>query len=104
MKQTGKETAVITTTARVTAARVEIQWLRYFVGTAELAGAICLLTPWLAGLAAEGSRRHGRREHHQRHGPAQQNIRQLGLGGNISRLGAGAGLLAAGAEREATAV
>ena len=25
------------------------QWLRYFVGTAELAGAIGLLTPWLAG-------------------------------------------------------
>lgn len=30
------------------------QWLRYFVGTAELAGAIGLLTPWLAGLAAAG--------------------------------------------------
>jgi putative oxidoreductase len=29
------------------------QWLRYFVGTAELAGAIGLLTPWLAGLAAD---------------------------------------------------
>jgi len=28
------------------------QWLRYFSGTAELAGAIGLLTPWLAGLAA----------------------------------------------------
>ena len=28
------------------------QWLRYFVGTAELAGAIGLLTPWLAGPAA----------------------------------------------------
>src|SRR5262245_5290336 len=28
------------------------QWLRYFVGTAELPGAIGLLTPWLAGLAA----------------------------------------------------
>ena len=104
MKQTGKETAVITTTARVTAARLAIrearprrltstlllwaaqillaaffvfvaagpklkgshfevqqfahigagQWLRYFVGTAELAGAIGLLTPWLAGLAAAG--------------------------------------------------
>lgn len=103
MRQTGKETAVITTTARVTAARLAIrearprrrtstllwaaqvllaaffvfvaagpklkgshqevqefgligagQWLRYFVGTAELAGAIGLLTPWLAGLAAAG--------------------------------------------------
>ena len=103
MKQTTKETAVITTTARVTAARLAIraarprrltstllwaaqillaalfvfvaawpklagshfevqqfahigagQWLRYFVGTAELAGAIGLLTPWLAGLAAAG--------------------------------------------------
>jgi uncharacterized membrane protein YphA (DoxX/SURF4 family) len=102
MKQTGKETAVITTTARVTAARLAIraarprrltsillwaaqillaalfvsvavpkltgsqqavqefgligagQWLRYFVGTAELAGGIGLLTPWLAGLAAAG--------------------------------------------------
>jgi len=30
------------------------QWLRYFVGTAELAGAIGLLMPWLAGLAAAG--------------------------------------------------
>ena len=30
------------------------QWLRYVVGTAELAGAIGLLTPWLAGLAAAG--------------------------------------------------
>ena len=30
------------------------QWQRYFVGTAELAGAIGLLTPWLAGLAAAG--------------------------------------------------
>jgi uncharacterized membrane protein YphA (DoxX/SURF4 family) len=30
------------------------QWLRYLVGTAELAGAIGLLTPWLAGLAAVG--------------------------------------------------
>jgi len=102
MKQTGKEAAVIATTARVTAARLENrearprrltsillwavqilpavlfvivavpkltgrqqavqefgligagQWLRYFVGTAELAGAIGLLTPWLAGLAAAG--------------------------------------------------
>ena len=103
MKQTTKETAVITPTARVTAARLAIraarprrltsallwagqfllaaffvfgaavpkltgshqmvqefgqigagQWLRYFVGTAELAGAIGLLTPWLAGLAAAG--------------------------------------------------
>jgi len=102
MKQTGKETAVITPTARMTAARLAIrearprrrtsillwaaqiplaalfvsvavpkltgshqavqefgligagQWLRYFVGTAELAGAIGLLTPWLAGLAAAG--------------------------------------------------
>ena len=100
MKQTGKETAVITPAARVTAARLAIrearprrvtstllwaaqiplaamfiaiglakltggqvqefgqigagQWLRYFVGTAELAGAIGLLTPWLAGLAAAG--------------------------------------------------
>ena len=103
MKQTTTETAVITTTARVTAARLAIrearprrrtgtllwaaqimlaaffvfgaavpkltgshqmvqefgligagQWLRYLVGTAELAGAIGLLTPWLAGLAAAG--------------------------------------------------
>jgi putative oxidoreductase len=103
MKQTRNETAVITTTGRVTAARLAIreakphrltstllwvvqillaaffvfvaalpklagshqsvqefdligagQWLRYFVGTAELAGAIGLLTPWLAGLAAAG--------------------------------------------------
>src|SRR5262245_26577708 len=100
MKQTTKETAVITPTARVTAARRAIrearprrltstllwaaqilmavafvsfglqkltggnvqefadigagQWLRYFVGTTELAGAIGLLTPWLAGLAAAG--------------------------------------------------
>ena len=30
------------------------QWLRYLVGTAELAGGIGLLTPWLAGLAAVG--------------------------------------------------
>ena len=30
------------------------QWMRYFVGIAELAGAIGLLTPWLAGLAAAG--------------------------------------------------
>jgi len=30
------------------------QWMRYFVGTTELAGAIGLLTPWLAGLAAAG--------------------------------------------------
>ena len=103
MKQTTKETAVITPTGRVTAARLAIrearprrltstllwaaqillaaffvfvaagpklkgspqsvqefgligagQWLRYFVGTAELAGAVGLLTPWLAGLAAAG--------------------------------------------------
>ena len=102
MIQTTKETAVITTPARVTAARRAIraarprrltstllwaaqilmaavfvyaalakltgnhqmvrefgligagQWLRYLVGTAELAGAIGLLTPWLAGLAAAG--------------------------------------------------
>ena len=102
MKQTTQETAVVTPTARVTAARLAIrearprrltsvllwavqiplavmfvavavpklkgghqsvqefgligagQWLRYFVGTAELAGAIGLLTPWLAGLAAAG--------------------------------------------------
>jgi len=100
MKQTTQETAVITTTARVAAARLAIrearprrltstllwaaqiplavafvffgvakltgaqvqefgligagQWLRYFVGTTELAGAIGLLTPWLAGLAAAG--------------------------------------------------
>ena len=100
MKQTTKETAVITPTARVTAARLAIrearprrltstllwaaqillavlfvlaavpkltadpgmvhefaqigagQWMRYLVGTTELAGAIGLLTPWLAGLAA----------------------------------------------------
>ena len=30
------------------------QWLGYVAGTAELAGAIGLLTPWLAGLAAAG--------------------------------------------------
>ena len=102
MTQTTKDTAVITPTARVTAARLAIraarprrrtsillwaaqillaalffsvavpkltgrpqavqefgligagQWLRYFVGTAELAGAIGLLMPWLAGLAAAG--------------------------------------------------
>ena len=30
------------------------QWLRYFVGIAELAGGIGLLTPWFAGLAAAG--------------------------------------------------
>ena len=100
MKQTGNETAVITPTARVTAARLAIraarprrrtsillwtaqillaalfvnfamakltgglvqefnaigvgQWLAYFVGAAELAGAIGLLMPWLAGLAAAG--------------------------------------------------
>jgi uncharacterized membrane protein YphA (DoxX/SURF4 family) len=100
MKQTTTETAVTTTTARVTAARLAIraarprrltnlllwavqillaalfvlfallklggglvqefadigvgQWFRYFVGTVELAGAVGLLTPWLAGLAAAG--------------------------------------------------
>jgi uncharacterized membrane protein YphA (DoxX/SURF4 family) len=100
MKHTTNETAVITTTARVTAARLAIrearprrrtstllwaaqilfgalfislglaklkggqvhefdligagQWFRYFVGAAELAGGIGLLTPWLAGLAAAG--------------------------------------------------
>jgi putative oxidoreductase len=102
MRQTGKETPVITPTARLTAARLAIrearprrrtsillwaaqiplaalfvsvavpkltgshqavqefgligagQWLRHFVGTAELAGAIGLLMPWLAGLAAAG--------------------------------------------------
>jgi uncharacterized membrane protein YphA (DoxX/SURF4 family) len=30
------------------------QWLRYLVGIAELAGAVSLLTPWLAGPAALG--------------------------------------------------
>ena len=30
------------------------QWMQYFVGAAELAGGIGLLTPWLAGLAAAG--------------------------------------------------
>ena len=30
------------------------QWFRYLVGTVELAGAIGLLTPWVAGLAAAG--------------------------------------------------
>jgi uncharacterized membrane protein YphA (DoxX/SURF4 family) len=30
------------------------QWLRYLVGTVELAGAIGLVMPWLAGLAAAG--------------------------------------------------
>jgi uncharacterized membrane protein YphA (DoxX/SURF4 family) len=30
------------------------QWLRYLVGTVELAGGVGLLTPWLAGLAAAG--------------------------------------------------
>jgi len=88
MKQTAKETAVVTPTARVTAARLAIRAARprrltntllwaaqiplaaVFVvfgtrhltaggiltvaGTAELAGAIGLLTPWLAGLAAAG--------------------------------------------------
>jgi uncharacterized membrane protein YphA (DoxX/SURF4 family) len=100
MSQTTKETAVITPTARVTAARLAIraarprrltstllwaaqiplaamfiafglaklaggqvqefdligagQWMQYFVGAAELAGGIGLLTPWLAGLAAAG--------------------------------------------------
>ena len=102
MQQATNETAVITTTGRVTAARLAIraarprrltrtllwaaqiplaagfvivavskltgnhqmvrefgligagQWLRYLVGTTELAGAIGLLTPWLAGLAAAG--------------------------------------------------
>ena len=102
MKQTRKETALITTSGGVTVARLAIrearprrltstllwaaqiplaalfvivavpkltgsqqavqefgligagQWLRYFAGTAELAGAIGLLTPWLAGLAAAG--------------------------------------------------
>ena len=100
MNQTGKETAVSTPIARVTAARLAIrearprrltsvllwagqillgalfislglaklnggqvqefsligagQWFRYFVGAAELAGGIGLLTPWLAGLAAAG--------------------------------------------------
>ena len=100
MNQTRNETAVITPTARVTAARLAIhaarprrltsvllwaaqilmgalfillgcaklagggvqefgligagQWFRYFVGAAELAGGIGLLTPWLAGLAAAG--------------------------------------------------
>jgi len=97
MKQTRKETSVITTTARVparearrrrrTSARLWAgqillayvfvsaavpklsaqpgmvhefaqigagQWMRYLVGTTELAGAIGLLTPWLAGLAAAG--------------------------------------------------
>ena len=88
MRQTTKETAVITPTARVTAARLAIRAARprrrtnlllwaaqiplaaafvvfglahlrgggiYTVaGAAELAGAIGLLTPWLAGLAAAG--------------------------------------------------
>jgi uncharacterized membrane protein YphA (DoxX/SURF4 family) len=100
IKQTRNETAVITPTARITAARLAIraarprrltstllwavqiplaalfilfallklggglkqefdligvgQWLKYVAGTAELAGAIGLLTPWLAGLAAAG--------------------------------------------------
>src|SRR5262245_2096999 len=100
MRQTTRETAVITPTARVTAARLAIrearprrltgtllwaaqiplaalfiafglakltggqvqefgqigagQWLRYFVGTAELAGGIGLLMHWRAGLAAAG--------------------------------------------------
>ena len=97
MKQTRKETSVITTTARVpafearrrrrTSARLWAgqillafvfvsaavpklsaqpgmvhefaqigagQWMRYLVGTTELAGAIGLLIPWLAGPAAAG--------------------------------------------------
>src|SRR5215472_12406735 len=88
MNQTRNETAVITPTARVTAARLAIRAARprrltstllwaaqilmgalfvffglahlrgggiYTVaGTAELAGAIGLLTPWLSGLAAAG--------------------------------------------------
>jgi len=88
MQQTRNETAVITTTGRVTAARLAIREARprrltstllwaaqiplavvfvffgtvhlaaggiYTVaGTAELAGAIGLLMPWLAGVAAAG--------------------------------------------------
>jgi uncharacterized membrane protein YphA (DoxX/SURF4 family) len=97
MEQTRRETAMITTTARVTAHEARPrrrtgallwagqillafvfvsaavpklsadpsmvhefaqigagQWMRYLVGTTELAGAIGLLTPWLAGLAAAG--------------------------------------------------
>jgi hypothetical protein len=102
MKQTTKDTAVITATGRVTAARLAIpearprrltstllwaaqiplaalfvivavpkltesqqavqefgligagQWLRYFVGTAELAGAIGLLTPGWPGWPPPG--------------------------------------------------
>ena len=89
MKQTMKETAVITPAARVTAARLAIRAARprrrtnlllwaaqiplaaafvvfglahlrgggiYTVaGAAELAGAIGLLTPWLAGLAEKAA-------------------------------------------------
>ena len=88
MRQTTKETAVTTTTARVTAARLAIRagrprrltntllWAAQIplaavfvvfglehlrgggiytvAGTAELAGAIGLLMPWLAGVAAAG--------------------------------------------------
>src|SRR5215468_12736141 len=97
MKQNTKHTAVVTTTARVTAREARRrrrisarlwagqillafvfvsaavpklnsdpgmvhefaqigagQWMRYLVGITELAGAIGLLTPWLAGLAAAG--------------------------------------------------
>jgi putative oxidoreductase len=97
MEQTRKETAVITTGARVTAREARPrrstsmllwagqillavlfvaaalpkltgdpgmvhefaqigagQWMRYLTGATELAGAIGLLTPWLAGLAAAG--------------------------------------------------
>ncbi|HEX2743819.1 MAG TPA: DoxX family protein [Streptosporangiaceae bacterium] len=47
------------------------QWLRYLVGTAELAGAIGLLIP-PAGRARRrrARRRHGRRDHHQHRRPA----------------------------------
>ena len=47
------------------------QWFRYFVGTLELAGAIGLLTPWLAGLAAAGlAADMAGATHHHCHGAA----------------------------------
>jgi DoxX-like family len=56
------------------------QWFRYLVGTAELAGAIGLLAPWFAGLAAAGlAADMARRDHRQRHGAAQHHIRRQRL-------------------------
>ena len=56
------------------------QWFRYLVGTLELAGAIGLLTPWLAGLAAAGlAADMAGASIIKRHGAAQHHIRQPGL-------------------------